>query len=168
MDQYIYSLNQKMKKNPLRFPLLIVQLFFKIPRLILRGLMWGVYLLCQFAIHKIDYEGDYYEIQFAGNKKFEEIAYNMEVMAQTLSNTQNGFDTSRLNQSLHDDLPGYVAATAVRMNEEKQKIIEKFNQKKEEITAIHPSFKKRVEKTEKCHCVGVFNLEQPSKGYFCS
>ena len=166
LDQYIFSLNKKMSKNPLKLPLLCAELFFWVPRKVLKFLMWVSAVFCQYSIYKIDYECDFYEVQFAGNKKFKEIAYSMEVMSQTLNNTQNGFDTSRMNQSLHDDLPGYVAATSVRMNDEKQKIIEKFNNSNQGITAVHASFKKRVEKTEGLHCTGFFNLEESSSRLF--
>ncbi|MCM8536133.1 MAG: M48 family metallopeptidase [Lentisphaeraceae bacterium] len=166
LDDYIYKLNKKVSKSPLKIPVYIAEMFFEIPRVILRGLMWITYLLCSAVIHKIDFDSDFYEIQFAGNKKFQEIAYSMEVMSQTLCNTQNGLETSRMNQTLHDDLPGHIAATTIMMNEEKHKIIEKFNHKKSKITEIHPTFSKRIKKAEKVNSPGIFGLEEPAMRLF--
>ncbi|MCM8533552.1 MAG: hypothetical protein NE330_20465 [Lentisphaeraceae bacterium] len=166
LDNYIFNLNKKLAKSPLKLPVYIAEMFFEIPRVILRSLMWVTYLLCGAVIHKIDFDSDFYEVQFAGNKKFQEIAYNMEVMSQTLNSTQNGLETSRMNQTLHDDLPGHIAATTIMMNEEKHKIIEKFNHKKSKITEIHPTFSKRIAKAEKVNNPGIFDLEEPAMRLF--
>jgi hypothetical protein len=166
LDKYIYNLNRKLRKSPFKLAFMLVELFFKIPRWGLHGLMWLTHLCCQFAIYKIDYDCDFYEMQFAGSKKFTEIAYNMEIMSQTCNNTHNGFEFAKKNEKLYEDLPGHIAATSIMRNADRQQIVDKFTNKKERITEIHPAFKKRVAKAAEYHNPGIFDLEKPATGLF--